>query len=137
MQIDIISQSEPGAQVSPDIHVPKNLIRIAVTSEELNEPKDFILQAIKTIKTAKAIGQKPEKTALKCIGLMLAAATLARSKGRGSDDPNYDPLPDLVDLDAIAKSKLGPAKCLDPASPVAMFRDATSGTIISLREPCP
>lgn len=134
MKVDIISQSEPGAQASRNAGASRSFVRIAATSEEMIEPRQFIRHAVQTIRVGKAVGQKPEKTALKCIGLMRAATTIASSGRRWSADPSYDPLEDMLELDAMAKAKIGNTKGLPPTSPVTAFYAGICDTIRLLSE---
>ena len=137
MMVDIISRSVPGAQASHDAGGSITLVRIAATSDEMIEPRQFIRHAIQMIRVGKAVGQKPEKTALKCIGLMRAASSIASSGRRWSADPTYDPLADLLELDAMAKAKLGSTKGLPPTSPVVALHSGISETIRLLSEQRP
>lgn len=107
----------------------------AARAAELDEPKNFIRQALRTIRAGKATGTKRSRTALKAIGLLLAASLRAQAIGRWSKDAAYDPVPDLRRLHAAASAGLGPMRSATPDHPVTLFRENIEATIADLEKP--
>lgn len=130
MQTQLISGSPAKAQDARTHRSPSTILIVGQYEGELDEPRNFIRQAARTIKTGKAIGRKHSLTALKAIGLMMAAASRATLIGRWSTTPGYDPVPDLVALQGLAAARLGPVRERD--HPVTQFRDEVADTIRKL-----
>ena len=134
MQTQLISHPPAKPQDACAQPASRNTILIFGQYEgELHEPRNFILQAARTVKTGKAIGRKHSVTALKAIGLMTAAAFRAKNIGRWSTKPGYDPYPDLMALHELATARLGPVR--ESSHPVTQFRDVVAHTIRILGEP--
>lgn len=94
---------------------------------EFGEPEHFIRKALRTINSNSAIGRKRNATALKAIGLVLAASLRAKAIGGWSTTGSYDPLGDFLDLQEAASKRLGPVR--EGNDPVALFRGVTAETV--------
>lgn len=134
MRIDLIDRTPAEVQAARAAGLPDKWVQITGQHEgELEEPRNFIREAARTIKTGKAIGRKHSITALRATHLMMAACTSAKVIGRWSATPGYNPLPDLVALRALAAARLGPVR--GSGHPVTVFRAEVAGTIRDLGGP--
>lgn len=132
MQVDIISRTPAEAQTARAVNLPEVYVRIGGTDQELDEPAKLIREAALTISAGKAAARKPAETALKAFGLLFAASLRAQKLRDWSTTGNYDPLPDVLAIQATAKRELGPDR--GRRHPVTQLRAALVGTIRSLRE---
>jgi hypothetical protein len=77
----------------------------------LDDPRALILKAISTLRQGKAFAGGSTKKAKKVLGLLLAASQRASAIGRwASGSPSYDPVPDFIQLQRLARQHLGPPR---------------------------
>ena len=133
MRIDVISRSRGEAQAAREAGLPKTYIEIAGRPDELDEPGKLIRAAARAITTGRAAGRRPSITATKAIALLWAASLRAKTLRQWSASGEYDPRADLLELDALARTKLGPARGQD--HPVTQLREGVAETLRILDGP--
>jgi hypothetical protein len=94
---------------------------------------NLIREAARVIATGKVVGRKPAITALKAIGLLFAASLRAQYIGKWSTLDDYDPRDDLLSLQTLARTRLGPVR--GEKHPVTQFRAGVADAIRILGEP--
>lgn len=134
MRIDVISRSPHEAQAALKAGLPKTYIVISGSrAGELAEPANLIREAARVITVGNAVGRKPAVTALKASGLLFAASLSARALRGWSSSGGYDPRADLLKLQTLARTKLGPVR--GPNHAVTQCRAGVADTIRILGAP--
>ena len=134
MQTTVHSLSASHSQAPLPNGFPKYLTLIEGTRPgELHEPGNLIREAISVLRGCEASRGKSAAATFKVIGLLYASALAAKSLGgRWSTCGTYDPLPDYLTIEELAKTKL--PKLRGPKHPISLLRSAIAGSIASLRE---
>ena len=133
MQIHIADRSAVETQAALAAGRSKAYVHIEGRPDELDDPGNLIRAAAREITVGKACGRRASKTATKASALLLAASLRAKSLDRWGTSPEYDPRADLLKLDFLARTKLGP--CRSQSHPVTQFRAGLADTIRILGEP--
>lgn len=134
MQTTLLSLPPANAQAPHANDLPKYLTQIVGNRPgELDEPRNLILEAIYVLTAAEAVRSKSTATALKVVGL-LSASTLAAKAigGKWSTSGSYDPLPDYLTLQELAKTKL--PKLRGANHPISLLRTGIAGSIAALQD---
>lgn len=132
MQVAVFRRSTVDDQAAVTAGLPKNFVRIDGWADELEHPRLIIRKAIEAFGPGTVPGRKRESTALKIIGLLLAAGQRAQKMRDWSSDGSYDPLPDFLTLQRLAKDRFGVVG--DARHPVSLLRGALKDTVRTLRE---
>ena len=132
MQVAVLRRSTVDDQAAVTAGLPKNCVRIDGWADELEHPRLIIRKAIEVFGSGTVPGRKRESTALKIIGLLLAAGQRAQKMRDWSSDGSYDPLPDFLTLQRLAKDRFGVVR--DTRHPVNMLRATLKDTARVLRE---
>ena len=132
MQVNVFRRSTVDDQAGVAAGLPKTHVQISGAADELEHPRLIIRKAIETFGSGTVPGRKRESTVLKIIGLLFAASLRAGELRDWSFDGSYDPLPDFLTLQRLAKDRFGLVR--DTRHPVNMLRATLKDTARVLRE---
>ena len=132
MQVDVLSRSPGTAQAAQGDGLPSHQILIvAQRPGEVDEARNFIVEAMNIVSAGPTSRGKSAAVALKVMGLLLAAARKATVNGAWSVCGTHDPLADFLALQSLVNLKL--PRVRGPKHPISRLRIVVADAINGFR----